>query len=72
MLQAIFLVRDKQFQLDGPFTRSFDLQGAKAERIGPFVSFVWPDVPKALHGFSVPVHRDERNTPLPLPATVAL
>ena len=37
-------------------TLSFDLKGAKAERIGPFVSFVWPDVPMEIHGVSVPFH----------------
>jgi hypothetical protein len=50
-------------------TLAFDFKGAKAERIGAFVSLTWPDLPKALHGFSVPVHREERSTPLSLPST---
>jgi hypothetical protein len=53
-------------------TLAFDLKGMKAERIGPFVSLSWPDVPKALHGFTVPVHREERATPLPLPSTAKI
>jgi hypothetical protein len=53
-------------------TLAFDLEGAKAEKIGPFVSLTWPDVPAALHGFSVPTHRTERSTPLPLLCTARI
>ncbi|MHC5035947.1 MAG: DUF3857 domain-containing protein [Planctomycetota bacterium] len=50
-------------------TLSFKLKEGKAERIGAFVSFSWPDVPKALHGYTAATHRESRCTSLPLPST---
>ncbi|GEM_PF-2956985 len=51
-------------------TLHFRLENAKTERTGTeFLSLTWPDLPKALHDYAVPVHRQTRCTTLVLPGS---